>query len=254
MKEFATDRVVTIIERPDLKHRGHPNNSLDARHRMRGIGYECHCVVSESRFRDITDFVDELSRVLQVPDRDRYLYHAHARYGNIVVRTLTELEDGGEYFLGPANGDFRYPVPVPAPASELSTPDRSDPEPTDAGEDGKRSAGSRVSGASGMSGGQKQHWGRSLSKDATPLMTPGMRQRKVIIMTNYGGSNGSISFLVDETRYKSMGELCHAVGNGLGFTRQGYSSVERICTRSGRTVSFLFKSSISHLLIIISNR
>lgn len=133
LKEFGTDRIITILDRPEKRNGTHPRR-------------ECRCVVSESRFRDLNDFLDEVSIVLNISDREKYI---HSEKYNTMVRTLADLEDGGEYYTGATSFNQS--------SAETSTPDSVDNEVD--GEEAKKSDRASRFLTNGSNGNNKApHW------------------------------------------------------------------------------------------------
>ncbi|XP_065651812.1 echinoderm microtubule-associated protein-like 1 isoform X1 [Hydra vulgaris] len=157
-------------------------------------------VISELRFRDMNDFLDEVSKLVGLRARERFV---HTPRGDI-VKNISEFEDFGVYFFGPA---YIYDLSRYDRFRMQHTPDLIDSDFESEAKMGPLK--------------DSQYYSR------------GRRTRRINIESNTSPSR-NISLIIDELHHQSIESLlqeCSVILNIPG------GRVEKICTRRGRMVT-----------------
>lgn len=173
---------------------------------------EIRMVLNEHKFQDLFELIEELSKILHLNDRERYI---HSAYGTI-IRDINEFEDGGVYFFGPPYiyefGDYHK-------FREQNTPDLIESD------FGTISDRTKQSPESNENDDQTEY-------DKIESLCNKCKEIKII--SNLDGILRPIKFLVEAKRHKSLFQVLYDLSE---LFSPRYGRVEGLCTRRGRTVS-----------------
>ena len=176
---------------------------------------ELRLIINETRFVDLYDLIEDLTRILNLADDEKYI---HTAYGTI-VQDLADFEDGGVYFFGPP---FVYEFDDYNQFREKSTPDLIESE--NGNSDGKNEKEEN----------EDENDDKEKEEDDAGEEETNTNSKYKEIKVKASGILRPIKFVVDIKRHKSLFQILHDLSELFSPSR--YGRVEGLCTQKGRTV------------------
>ena len=178
---------------------------------------EIRLAISENRFRDFHQLVEDLSKIINLRDDEKYIHTSHGS----IVRSLQEFEDGGVYFFGPP---YAYNVNDSYQSRRQITPEQDESD----NESDKKQRTTRYSPTFEE---YNKYWMEPKKEKRT---------RKIKIISTV--TTKPLPFVVDESQHKTMVYILKEISDLL---LPKYGRIEKVCTRKGRTVTTYFQPPLA---------